>query len=49
MRRRDIFCLLGGAAVSWPQMVRAQQVTKIARIGFLLNVHSELVAALMEG
>jgi putative ABC transport system substrate-binding protein len=49
MRRRDVLSLLGGAAVSWPVGARALQVTKIARIGFLLNVHSELVAALMEG
>jgi putative ABC transport system substrate-binding protein len=37
MRRRDILSLLGGAAVSWPVGVRAQQAGKVHRIGFLAN------------
>jgi putative ABC transport system substrate-binding protein len=49
MRRREIIRLLGGAAAAWPIGLSAQQGGKIPRIGFLLNVRSELVAALMEG
>jgi putative ABC transport system substrate-binding protein len=49
MKRRDVLSLLGGAAVSWPVRVRGQQGIRVPRIGFLLNVHSELVTALIEG
>jgi putative ABC transport system substrate-binding protein len=52
MRRRDFIssALLGGVAVVWAPTARAQQPAgKIPRIGFLLNVRSELVTALMEG
>ena len=52
MRRREFITLLGGAAVAWPLVARAQPSGKMYRIGFLgVYSHSEsrLVDALRAG
>jgi len=35
IRRREIVHLLGGVAVTWPLALRAQQVKKVSKIGYL--------------
>ena len=41
VRRREFITLLAGAVATWPRIVRAQQGTKIPRIGVLSPSRSE--------
>jgi putative ABC transport system substrate-binding protein len=41
MRRREFITVVGGAAVSWPLMARAQQPDRMRRIGVLLPATSD--------
>ena len=36
MRRREFVGLVGGAAVTWPHVLQAQQTSRMRRVGMLL-------------
>jgi putative tryptophan/tyrosine transport system substrate-binding protein len=53
MKRRQFLCVVGGVAGTWPLAVRAQETTRVPKVGFLYPgitaVASTRIAALREG
>ena len=49
MQRRDFIKIIAGSAVGWPLAARAQQASKVWRIGFIAHGHESFYDALFEG
>jgi len=41
VKRREFIVMLGGTAVAWPVVARAQSSARMRRIGVLMNLASD--------
>jgi putative tryptophan/tyrosine transport system substrate-binding protein len=49
MRRRDFIILVGGAILTWPHVLRAQQPARVWRIGFIAHRYEKFYDPLFSG